>query len=97
MYDPHRRYDNPPIEGPCYLIHIDSGLGRTLIAKALVDPLNKEIADLKSQLAATKAQQPTTIPQSQIDQAASSISSIFPALQGIAAAATSALDNLKKK
>jgi N-acetyl-anhydromuramyl-L-alanine amidase AmpD len=31
IYDPHRRYDNPPIEGPCYLIHIDGGLGKQIL------------------------------------------------------------------
>jgi N-acetyl-anhydromuramyl-L-alanine amidase AmpD len=30
-YDPARKIDRPPIQGPCYLLHIDSGLGQQLL------------------------------------------------------------------
>ncbi|GCE12676.1 N-acetylmuramoyl-L-alanine amidase [Tengunoibacter tsumagoiensis] len=34
IYDPNRSVDNPPISGPCYLLHIDSGLGQQLLAQS---------------------------------------------------------------
>jgi len=33
VYDPARKIDNPPIEGQCYLLHIDSGVGQQLLAQ----------------------------------------------------------------
>lgn len=66
VYDPERKFDNPPGAGDCYLLHIDSGVGQQLIAKPLltslqgqVDTLTKQVADLTSELATLKAQ-PTT-------------------------------------
>jgi hypothetical protein len=31
VYDPGRKIDNPPIQGPCYLLHINSGVGQQLL------------------------------------------------------------------
>lgn len=31
VYDPARKIDHPPIQGPCYLLHIDSGIGQELL------------------------------------------------------------------
>ncbi len=31
VYDPKRKIDNAPISGPCYLLHVDSGIGKTLL------------------------------------------------------------------
>jgi N-acetyl-anhydromuramyl-L-alanine amidase AmpD len=31
VYDPNRSIDNPPIKGPCYLLHINSGPGQQLL------------------------------------------------------------------
>jgi hypothetical protein len=33
VYDPARKIDNPPIAGPCYLLHIDSGVGQQLLVQ----------------------------------------------------------------
>ncbi len=49
-YDPSRKLDNPPYAGDCYLVHINTGPGQQIIARALVDPLNKQIAALQEQL-----------------------------------------------
>lgn len=43
IFDPGREYDNPPVEGTCYLIHIDSGIGQAYLAKPLVAALRDEL------------------------------------------------------
>lgn len=39
MYDPNRHYDNPPIEGSCYLVHLDGDLGKQIILGSLSGPM----------------------------------------------------------
>jgi hypothetical protein len=52
IYDPNRRYDNPPIEGPCYLIHLDSDLAKNILLQRDEDQVHalsqkmKQIHDL---------------------------------------------------
>ncbi len=50
-YEPARKNDNPPIAGPCYLLHLDSGIGQQLIAQPLVKALQAQIQQLQQQLA----------------------------------------------
>jgi hypothetical protein len=50
VYDPNRVIDHPPMDGPCYLLHINAGIGQQIVAKALTDPLNTQIAALQAQL-----------------------------------------------
>lgn len=52
VYDPNRVIDHPPIDGPCYLLHINQGLGQQIVAKALTDPLQTQIAALQAQIKA---------------------------------------------
>jgi N-acetylmuramoyl-L-alanine amidase len=56
VYDPQRKIDNPPGAGVVYLLHLDSGIGQQMIAKALTDALQSQIDTLKAQLAVAKAQ-----------------------------------------
>lgn len=48
VYDPQHTIDSP-VGGAdsVYLMHIDRGEGQQLVAKTLIDPLNKDIADLQ--------------------------------------------------
>ena len=55
-YDPNRIIDHPPIDGPCYLLHINTGIGQQIVAKALTDPLNTQIAALMAQIKAMPQQ-----------------------------------------
>ena len=34
-FDPERKIDAPPSNGPCYLLHIDSGVGQQLLLQRL--------------------------------------------------------------
>ncbi len=52
IYDPDRKLDTAPTEGPCYLMHTDSGPGQRLIAQALLAPLEEEVAKLTKQFIA---------------------------------------------
>jgi N-acetylmuramoyl-L-alanine amidase len=64
VYDPiqngKRQIDNPPGAGVVYLLHLDSGVGQQMIAKALTDALQSQIDTLKAQLAVAKAPQAPT-------------------------------------
>ncbi len=51
IYDPDRKLDTAPTEGPCYLMHTDSGPGQRLVAQAILTPLEQEVARLSKQLA----------------------------------------------
>ena len=31
VYDPERKIDNPPVNGPVYLLHINGGIGQQLL------------------------------------------------------------------
>lgn len=57
IYDPSHQIDNPPIQGPCYLLHINQGIGQQMVARALTDPLNALIQKLQAQLQQLPAQQ----------------------------------------
>ena len=55
IYDPlingKRRYDNPPGAGDVYLMHIDSGIGQQIVAKPLLVELQKQVEELKAEIA----------------------------------------------
>jgi hypothetical protein len=53
VYDPNRVIDHPPITGPCYLLHINQGIGQQIMSKALTDPLQTQIATLQAQIKST--------------------------------------------
>lgn len=36
VYDPKRKIDNAPMSGPCYLLHINSGIGQKMISQKAV-------------------------------------------------------------
>ena len=49
IYDPERKIDNPPIAGPCYLMHIDSGPGQQLLlqnASPVLSTLNNRLQQI---------------------------------------------------
>lgn len=46
MYDPKRRYDNPPVEGSCYLIHLNGELSKQL----LIQRSDEELQALNNKL-----------------------------------------------
>jgi N-acetyl-anhydromuramyl-L-alanine amidase AmpD len=49
VYDPGRKIDNPPIEGPCYLLHINSGVGQQLLmphARSAIQQLSEKIQQI---------------------------------------------------
>ena len=51
VYDPGRKIDNSPIEGPCYLLHIDSGVGQQLLAQqasSVVQQLTEKMQQIHS-------------------------------------------------
>lgn len=63
VYDPvgtngKRKIDNPPIPSgeSVYLIHINSGLGQSIIAKPLIQALNSQINQLKTEAQALNSQ-----------------------------------------
>jgi hypothetical protein len=80
-YDPKRTMDNAPISGPCYLVHLDSGLGQQIVAHPLVQPLQGQISSLQSQLAQAKQQNNAT---SQTTEAAKQLAAMKTALAAIA-------------
>jgi N-acetyl-anhydromuramyl-L-alanine amidase AmpD len=41
VYDPGRKIDNPPIEGQCYLLHIDSGIGQQLLTQQATSAIQR--------------------------------------------------------
>lgn len=57
IWDPNRLIDKAPISDPCYLLHINQGIGQQMIARALTDPLNAQILQLQAQLQQLPAQQ----------------------------------------
>lgn len=62
VYDPKRVFDNPPLTGDCYFVKINGGVGQKLIARALLDPLNAQIATQLKELQ-DDAQQITALQQ----------------------------------
>ncbi len=53
-YDPSRKIDPCPMPGPCYLLHIDSGIGQQILLQNGLAVLQAQINTLQSQLAAYK-------------------------------------------
>lgn len=43
IFDPNREYDNPPVEGTCYLIHLTSGKGQEYLARPVIASLSAEL------------------------------------------------------
>jgi hypothetical protein len=51
VYDPGRRIDSAPMPGPCYLLHIDSGIGQRLILQkgnALIQNLTSKLTQINT-------------------------------------------------
>lgn len=49
VYDPGRKIDNPPIQGQCYLLHIDGGVGQQLLiqqASSTIQQLTEKIQQI---------------------------------------------------
>lgn len=58
VFDPERKNDSPPIEGTCYLLHIDTGKGQAYLAQPLITSLSAKLSasealvkDLEAKLA----------------------------------------------
>lgn len=49
-YDPAHKFDNPPGSGMVYLMHLEGGTGRDIVAKPLVTELNKQISQLNDRI-----------------------------------------------
>jgi N-acetyl-anhydromuramyl-L-alanine amidase AmpD len=47
VYDPERKIDNPPIEGQCYLLHIDCGIGQELLAQSAQSTIQQLIKKMQ--------------------------------------------------
>lgn len=54
VWDPRKVIDRPPTNESCYLMHIDSGPGQTIISKPVTAPLQAQITDLNKQLMAAQ-------------------------------------------
>lgn len=51
VYDPNRTIDNPPVDGPCYLLHIHGGIGQQLLlqqASTVIQALTQKIQQIHS-------------------------------------------------
>ncbi|WP_126556321.1 hypothetical protein [Dictyobacter kobayashii] len=50
-FDPERKIDAPPINSPCYLLHIESGVGQQLLlqrSNALIQSLSTKLTQIHS-------------------------------------------------
>ncbi|GCE30725.1 hypothetical protein KDA_62090 [Dictyobacter alpinus] len=50
-FDPDRKIDSPPANGPCYLLHIDSGVGQQLLLQrlnAVIQSLSAKLSQINS-------------------------------------------------
>ncbi len=67
VYDPDRKIDKPPIQGPCYLLHIDKGPGNQLLQQQT----NSAVQALTDKL--TQIYKLSTPPQQQTNSAAQAL------------------------
>lgn len=89
IYDPTRKFDNPPVAGDVYLVHIDSGLGQQIIAKPLLASLQAQIDQFKQQITDLQTQ------RDQLDKQVSDLQTEITQLQQ--APAQAELDALKTR
>lgn len=81
-YDPQRQLDHPPTSDACYLIHLDSGPGQSIVAKPLLATLQQEVDNLTAQLNELKAQPTTNTSalQAQLDAYKQAVSGVEAAI-----------------
>jgi N-acetyl-anhydromuramyl-L-alanine amidase AmpD len=99
-YDPKRKLDNPAIDGPCYMVKLDSKIAQDLLVAPKLAPVQKQLVTAQAQNALllkqlAEATKPT-IPPEQIDAAASTIATSLSALQAIEVGLVGALKDLGK-
>lgn len=94
VYDPpdasgKRKIDSPPGAGNCYLLHLDSGMGQSAVAKPLltalqgqVDTLSKQVADLTNELVAAK-QADTSALEAQLVAYKQAVQQVETAISGL--------------